>query len=169
MKNARRLARLVSGLAMAAALPAAAAPLTAMDYIESQQLVNRLNFALDECANGGRDFAALFTDDGEYVVDEGNGKPRVLRGAEALAGLAGGPDCQATRVPPRSNLVHLAESLVIGPAEGGATGKAYAIYPPRKGQVFQPEVNGQYGLYLDEYVKTAKGWRVKVRRHVVTP
>ena len=50
-----------------------------MDYIEIQQLVNRLNFALDYCGNGGRDFAALFTDDGQYVIDEG-GKLRTIRG-----------------------------------------------------------------------------------------
>ena len=34
--------------------------LTAMDYIQIQQLVNRLSFALDYCTNGGQDFADLF-------------------------------------------------------------------------------------------------------------
>ncbi|MET0292173.1 MAG: nuclear transport factor 2 family protein [Steroidobacteraceae bacterium] len=151
------------------ATAAHAAVLTTMDYIEIQQLVNRLNFALDYCENGGRDFAALFTDDGQYVVDEGDGKSRVFRGVEQLAGLAGGPDCATTRVPPRSNLAHLAESLVIEPSDSGATGKAYAIYPSRKGKVFQPDVTGQVGLYHDEYAKTSKGWRLKSRRHEVSP
>jgi len=151
-----------------AAAPAPVA-LTALDYIEIQQLVNRLNFALDYCGNGGRDFAALFTGDGEYVVDEGDGKPRAIRGAEPLAALAGGPDCAVTRTPPRSYLAHVAESLVIEPTATRARGTAYAIYPSRKGKVFQPEVTGQVGLYHDEYVRTPQGWRVKQRRHETSP
>jgi hypothetical protein len=143
--------------------------LSAMDYIEIQQLVNRLNFALDYCGNGGRDFAALFTADGQYVVDEGDGKPRTFSGQEQLASLAGGPDCAATRSPPRMYLSHLAESLVIEPAGRGARGTSYAIYPGRKGKIFQDGVAGQVGLYHDEYVRTAKGWRLKLRRHEVSP
>lgn len=140
-----------------------------MDFIEIQQLVNRLNFALDYCSNGGRDFAALFSEDGRYVVDEGDGKPRVFQGAAQLAGLAGGPDCKATRVPPRANLAHLAESLVIEATASGARGTAYAIYPAKKGQVFQPEVSGQVGLYHDEYVRAPQGWRIRLRRHETSP
>jgi hypothetical protein len=147
----------------------AAKPLAAMDYIEIQQLVNRLNFALDYCGNGGRDFAALFADDGEYVVDEGDGKPRVFRGNQQLAALAGGPDCAALRTPPRSHLAHLAESLVIDATDSGARGTAYAIYPSRKGKVFSDEATGQVGLYHDEYVKTPSGWRIKSRRHETSP
>jgi hypothetical protein len=147
----------------------AADKLSAMDYIEIQQLVNRLNFALDYCGNGGRDFAALFTHDGQYVVDEGDGKPRTFSGQEQLASLAGGPDCAATRSPPRVYLSHLAESLVIEPAARGARGTSYAIYPGRKGKIFQDGVAGQVGLYHDEYVRTAKGWRLKLRRHEVSP
>lgn len=146
----------------------AAEKLTAMDYIQIQQLVNRLNFALDYCGHGGRDFADLFTDDGQYVVDEG-GQLRTFRGPEQLASLAGGPDCAAVKSPPRSYLAHLTENLVIEPAAHGATGTAYAIYPGRKGKVFQADVAGQVGLYHDEYVRTAKGWRVKLRRHEVSP
>lgn len=146
----------------------AAGRLSAMDYIEIQQLVNRLNIALDYCGNGGRDFAALFTEDGEYVVDDG-GKPRSFRGPEQLAGLAGGPDCAVTRTAPRMYLSHVAENLVIEPSGKGARGISYAVYPGRKGKVFQPDVVGQVGLYHDEFVRTPKGWRVKLRRHEVSP
>ena len=45
--------------------------LSASDFIEIQQLVNKLNFALDYCTNGGQDFANLFTADGEYIIDRG--------------------------------------------------------------------------------------------------
>jgi len=90
------IALIALGVGAAASPPAfAAGKLTAMDYIEIQQLVNRLNIALDYCGNGGRDFAALFTDDGEYVVDDG-GKLRSFRGIEQLSGLAGGPDRACT-------------------------------------------------------------------------
>jgi hypothetical protein len=160
----------VLGLGLALHGPVqAAGRLTAMDYIEIQQLVSRLNFALDYCGNGGRDFAALFTDDGRYVIDEGDGKPRSISGAQALAALAGGPDCVATRSAPRLYLSHLAESLVIEPAGRGARGKSYAIYPGRKGKFFQDGVSGQVGLYHDEYVRTPKGWRLRERRHEVSP
>ena len=47
------------------------AALTAIDYIEIQQLVNRLNFALDYCTNGGRAFADLFVDAGQFIIDQG--------------------------------------------------------------------------------------------------
>lgn len=146
----------------------AAGKLSAMDYIEIQQLVHRLNLALDYCGNGGRDFAALFTDDGQYVVDDA-GKVRTYQGVEQLAKLAGGPDCVVTRTEPRLYLAHLAENLVIEPAGKGARGISYALYPGRKGRMFQPEVAGQVGLYHDEFVRTAKGWRLKLRRHEVSP
>lgn len=161
------LAALVAGVGFAGAA-ALAGRLSALDYIQLQQLVNRLNFALDYCGNGGRDFAALFTADGEYVVDDG-GQQRTFRGPEQLAGLAGGPDCTVARTAPRVHLSHLAESLVIEPRGKGARGTSYAIYPGRKGQMFQPEVAGQVGLYHDEFVRTAKGWLLKRRRHEVSP
>jgi len=157
-------------VAMAMMSPAAlaAGKLSAMDYIEIQQLVHRLNLALDYCGNGGRDFAALFTEDGQYVIDE-DGKLRVIQGKESLATLAGGPDCMATRTEPRIYLSHLAENLVIEPSGKGARGTSYAIYPGRNGKAFQSDVAGQVGLYHDEYVRTAKGWRLKSRRHEMRP
>jgi hypothetical protein len=174
MPRFERFARMVIALgawSVVAAMPPAAlaaGKLSAMDYIEIQQLVNRLNFALDYCGNGGRDFAALFTDDGQYVIDEG-GKLRTIQGPEKLAELAGGPDCAVTRTEPRIFLSHLAENLVIEPAGKGARGVSYAIYPGRNGKVFQPEVVGQVGVYHDEFVRTTKGWRLKSRRHEMTP
>jgi SnoaL-like domain len=148
---------------------AESAPLSAMDYIEIQQLVNRLNFALDYCTNGGRDFAQLFVDGGQFIIDEGHGKPQVFSTRQQLVALAGGPDCVALQSPPRSYILHLAASLVIEPAPGGARGKSYAIYPSSKGRYFKEDVAGQVGLYHDEYVRTPAGWRFKLRRHETTP
>ena len=170
------LATFTSGVAVAvlagaprAGLAQDAAALTAMDYVEIQQLVNKLNFALDYCTNGGRDFADLFTADGEFVIDEGNGSPRVMNTREDLVRLAGGPDCESRRTPPSAYILHLAESLVIEPAGDGARGKSYAIYPSSKGKRFSDDVAGQLGIYHDEYVRTPDGWRFKSRRHETSP
>ena len=43
-----------------------AAPLTAQDYIDIQQLLNRYAFALDTCSNNGYDYADLYTPDGVF-------------------------------------------------------------------------------------------------------
>src|ERR1700722_2893729 len=43
-------------------------PLTALDYIEIQQLNYKYAFALDNCSNHGEDYANLYTDDGVFVV-----------------------------------------------------------------------------------------------------
>jgi hypothetical protein len=143
--------------------------LTAMDYIGIQQLVNRLNFALDYCTNGGQDFADLFVEGGRFVIDNGDGMPTVRDTRDALITLASGPDCEARRTPPTSYILHLAESLVIEATPGGATGMSYAIYPSSQGKYFREEVAGQLGIYHDEYVNTAEGWRFRSRRHETNP
>jgi len=145
------------------------AALTAADHVEIQQLVNRLNFALDYCGRSGSDFADLFIEDGHFTIDRGDGMPIVRTGREALIELAGGPDCESRRVPPSAYILHLAESLVVEAQAGGARGKSYAIYPSSQGRRVSEEVAGQLGVYYDEYVRTAEGWRFKSRRHVVNP
>ena len=41
--------------------------LTALDYIEIQQLANRYAQAIDSCSNNGYDYAVLYPSDGEFV------------------------------------------------------------------------------------------------------
>ncbi|HEY7670926.1 MAG TPA: nuclear transport factor 2 family protein [Gammaproteobacteria bacterium] len=151
------------------AVAQAPAALTAIDYIEIQQLVNKLNFALDYCGNGGRDFADLFVEGGRYIIDSGDGMPIVRDTREGLITLAGGPSCEARKTPPSSHILHLAEGLVIEPAPEGARGTSYAIYPASKGEYFNAETAGQLGIYHDEYVRTPEGWRFRSRRHEVNP
>ena len=79
----------------------AQAILSADDYIAIQQLVNKFNFTLDYCTNGGQDFADLFTEDGEYIIDQGNGNP-TIRTHDQLSALAGGPSCDSRRTAPSS-------------------------------------------------------------------
>jgi hypothetical protein len=175
MSNAPGVFARACCLAVLCVLPARAVAqqqttaLTAMDYIEIQQLVNRLNFALDYCTSGGRAFADLFVEGGQFVIDQGDGKPTVRRTRSELIALAGGPDCASRKSPPSSYILHLAESLVIEPAAGGARGKSYAIYPASKGRYYNTDTAGQLGIYHDEYVKTPAGWRFRSRRHEVNP
>ncbi len=142
--------------------------LTADDYIAIQQLVNKLNFALDYCTNGGQDFASLFTEDGEYIIDQGDGNPSV-RNHDQLASLAGGPSCDSRRAAPSSYILHLSESLVIEAEGDGARGLSYAIYPANHGKYLNEETAGQLGIYHDVYIKTAEGWKIKSRRHETNP
>ena len=51
----------------------------------------------------------------------------------------------------------------------GAVGTSYAIYPASKGKFLKEDVAGQVGLYHDQYVRTARGWRFAVRLHETTP
>lgn len=146
-----------------------AATLTALDYVQIQQLVNRLNFALDYCGNGGRAFADLFVDGGRYIIDRGDNQPIVRDTRDALIALAGGPSCESRRTPPSSYILHLAESLVIEATADGARGTSYAFYPSNAGKYLNAETAGQLGLYHDEFVRTAAGWRMRTRRHELNP
>ncbi len=147
----------------------APAQLAAMDYIQIQQLVNRLNFALDYCGNGGQTFAELFVAGGRYVIDRGDGQPVVRNTRDALIALAGGPGCESRRTAPSSYILHLAESLVIEATADGARGTSYAFYPSSAGRHLNDETAGQLGFYHDEYVRTANGWRLRSRRHELNP
>jgi hypothetical protein len=142
--------------------------LSADDYIAIQQLVNKLNFALDYCTNDGQDFADLFTKDGQYIIDQGGGNTSI-RTHDQLAALAGGPSCDSRRSAPSSYILHLSESLVIEPDADGARGMSYAIYPANHGNYLNQETVGQLGIYHDIYVKKADGWRIKSRRHEMNP
>ncbi len=142
--------------------------LSADDYIAIQQLVNKLNFALDYCTNDGQDFVDLFTKDGQYIIDRGAGNISI-RTHDQLTALAGGPSCDSRRSVPSSYILHLSESLVIEPDADGAHGISYAIYPANHGNYLNEETAGQLGIYHDVYVMTADGWRIKSRRHETNP
>ena len=71
------------------------AALTALDYAEIAQLINRYAYGIDTCSNNGYDYADVFTADGVFIdknSDAGfKAGGRVLAsGREALAALVGG-------------------------------------------------------------------------------
>jgi hypothetical protein len=69
--------------------------LSALDYYEITQLINRYAYAIDTCAGNGYAYADLFTSDGVFIdrnSDAGfsQGGRVLARGREALAELVGG-------------------------------------------------------------------------------
>src|SRR5688572_33419388 len=78
--------------AASAQTPAPSGPreLTALDYIQIQQLVARYARAIDTCSNNGYDYADLFTADGVFIPSI-KGKPgTAIQGRERLAEISGG-------------------------------------------------------------------------------
>jgi hypothetical protein len=144
--------------------------LTALDYIEIQQLVNRYAFAIDNCTKNGYDYADLYTPDGVFYWGVG---ARKSVGREELAEAAGGGKngCQklqrATAEKPLAT--HTTVNLIVEPSAEGAVGKSYLVYPGDLGLHSDPTHSGHVGGYQDVYVKTANGWRFKSRLHVFPP
>jgi hypothetical protein len=144
--------------------------LTALDYFEIQQLVNRYAFAIDTCSNNGYDYADLYTPDGVFYWGVGG---RKSVGREQLAEAAGGGKngCQKLEraTPEKPIATHVTVNLVIEPSAEGAIGKSYLVYPGVRGIGADPDHSGHVGGYQDVYVKTAQGWRFKSRLHVFPP
>jgi hypothetical protein len=133
--------------------PAQAETLTALDYIQIEQLYSHFAHYLDT-ADGAK-FAALFTPDGVFITnkpDFGN-----ITGRKALADFA----AKAGAPPPIVRAGHSTTTVMIDPAPGGATGSAYLMAGTGADQGY---------VYNDTFVKTAQGWRFKIREvHQNTP
>lgn len=131
------------------AAPSAAPALTAMDYIEIQQLVSNYPYGLDGNTDNGESYANLFAPGAVF------GRPRT-EGHENLKALAN------TQPHGAKYVRHFITNHVIDPAPGGAIGKEYVV-------IIDIGENGKEsgialgGRYDDEYVKTAQGWKFKSR------
>jgi len=115
--------------------------LSALDYQEITQLINRYAYGIDTCGNDGYDYADVFTADGVFIdknSDEGfrQGGRVLAKGREALATLT--------------------------PSPAGATGRVYLVQLGMRG----PGSVDRHGGYEDVYVRTAAGWRIQSRTHV---
>jgi len=147
-------------VAAAAVMPSAAGPaLTAMDYIEIQQLVARTSFALDTAADKGRVFAGLFTADGR--LSSKTGQQSEVKGRDQLAAFAMGDLAHRGPVYVRDYVTN----HIIHPSPEGATGSVYLVW-------IEVEENGHAGAiqsggrYEDVYARTSAGWRIKSRTFV---
>jgi hypothetical protein len=141
----------------AAGAGAAKPTLTAMDYIEIQQLVARYPFELNSSRDNGYAMADLFTDDaifcGRLVL--------FSQGREAIAALARGRRGGSTTL----RTAHFSTNHIIEPSPEGAIGKQYLVVL-NIGEDGRPSSVNQGGHYDDVYVKTPKGWRFKLRNYM---
>ena len=158
------IALCVTAPALRAQSPAAAPrELTALDYIQIQQLVARYARAIDTCSNNGYDYADLFTPDGAFIPMI-NGKPGAkIQGRERLAEVSGGGSRGCKNVGwIEQGVQHLYVNHIITPTADGATGTVDMLMIGLGGDPNKIESDG---YYEDVYVKTAQGWRFKQRTH----
>ena len=154
------LAALVSVPAFAQQKPMT---LSAMDYIEIQQLVAKYAKYIDSCSNNGYDYADLFTADGAFVPVI-NGKPTAgIQGRERLAEVSGGGSRGCKNVGwIQQGVRHLYPNHVIEATPEGAKGTVDMLMIGLGGDPNKIQYDGHYE---DVYVKTPQGWRFKQRMH----
>jgi len=134
--------------------------LTALDYLEIEQLVYRYGYALDTGADNGFAYADLYAEDATFTGTNQGPSGRTYQGRERLAALARG----GKRGP--NFMSHWVTNVVIEPAPGGAIGKTYVgIFDIGNGGNGAKSRVDHGGLYNDVYVKTPQGWRFKSRSY----
>ena len=141
--------------------------LTALDYQEITQLINRYAYGIDTCANNGYDYANVFTADGVFIDNNSDagfaaGGRVLARGRDALATLVGGGErgCKTKLV--WTDWSHLMLNHEITPTAQGAKGRVYLVQLGMTG----PGSVARHGGYEDVYVRTPQGWRIQSRTHV---
>jgi hypothetical protein len=137
--------------------------LTAMDYIEIQQLVAKYAKFIDSCSNNGYDYADLFSADGVFLPIVG-GKPITgIQGREKLAEVSGGGSRACKNVGwIQQGVRHLYPNHVIEATADGAKGTVDMLMIGLGGDPNKIQYDGHYE---DVYVKTPQGWRFKQRTH----
>jgi SnoaL-like domain len=153
----------VSASARAQAPATSTGQLTALDYIEIEQLIARYSRAIDSCSNNGYDYADLFTPDGAFIPSF-DGKPgNPIQGRERLAAVSGGGTNGCKNVGwIEQGVRHIYTNHVITPTADGATGVVDMLMIGLGGDPNKIEYDG---YYEDTYVRTAQGWRFKQRVH----
>jgi hypothetical protein len=137
--------------------------LTAMDYVEIEQLNAAYGHYIDTGEDQGQAWARLFTADAVFTRQNGD----KYIGREQIAGLGR----TIGRRGPKA-LAHFATNVWIQPSPEGAVGKVYAViirFPDDKMDEDDPRpAEVKIGeRYHDTYVKTADGWRFKSRTVVM--
>jgi hypothetical protein len=137
--------------------------LTALDYIEIQQLVSKYARAIDTCSNNGYDYADLYTPDGIFMPMVNGRSIPGIQGREKLAEVSGGGSKGCKNVPwIEQGVHHIYVNHIITPTPDGATGTVDMMMI---GLFGDPNKIENDGYYDDIYVKTAQGWRFKQRTH----
>jgi hypothetical protein len=141
--------------------------LSALDYQEITQLINRYAYGIDTCANNGYDYANVFTSDGVFIDRNSDagfaaGGRVLAQGREALATLVGGGSRGCATKLVWTDWSHLMLNQEITASADGATGRVYLVQLGMQG----PGSVARHGGYEDVYVRTPEGWRIKSRTHV---
>jgi hypothetical protein len=140
--------------------------LTALDYIEIEQLVYKYARAIDTCSNNGYDYADLFTADGFFAPATPNGIGTRWQGRERLAEVSGGGARKCENVGwIEQGVLHIYVNHVITPTADGAVGAVDMLMIGLGGDPNRIEHDG---WYEDAYEKTPAGWRFKSRVHHTT-
>ena len=146
---------------------AAGAELSALDYAQITQLINRYAYGIDTCAGNGYDYANVFTEDGVFIDKNSDagfaaGGRVLAKGRDALAELVGGGSkgCKTKLV--WTDWSHLMLNHEITATPDGAKGRVYLVQLGMRG----PGSVDRHGGYEDVYVRTPEGWRIKSRTHV---
>jgi hypothetical protein len=140
--------------------------LTALDYIQIQQLVAKYAQAIDTCSNSGYDYADLFTSDGFFAPFQNGQIGRKSQGREALAQASGGGAKGCTGAGwIKQGVHHIYVNHIITPTPDGATGTVNMLMIGVGGDKNKIEHDG---YYEDTYEKTPQGWRFKSRVHHAT-
>lgn len=135
--------------AQSAAESATSSQVSVQDFIEIQQLYAKYNHAID--AGNAEEWAATFTADGVF-----NGR---FTGREALVGFV-----NTWKSNGGLNRRHWNSNLTVTATPQGARGSVYLMLMDVS---VKPAAVLSTGMYADELVKTAEGWRFKTR--VVKP
>ncbi|MET0291940.1 MAG: nuclear transport factor 2 family protein [Steroidobacteraceae bacterium] len=155
MSRMKLMLALFIGLVSAAA-QAQTPALSATDYLEIEQLVNKYGWALDSGEKNGFAYADLYTVDGIFTGTNQGPGGRSYQGRAKLAALARGPQ----RGP--LNVGHLVSNLIVTPTSEGAIGRVYVGIFDRGEPGARPSA-GHGGFYDDVYAKTPGGWRFAKR------
>ena len=139
------------------------ATLTAMDYVEIEQLNAAYGHYIDTGEDQGQAWARLFTPDAVFTRQNGD----KYIGREQLADLGRRIGSRGPKA-----VAHFATNVWVQPSPEGAVGKVYAViirFPDDKmGENDPRPVDVKLGArYHDTYVKTADGWRFKSRSVVM--
>jgi len=141
---------------------AAVAPaMTALDYVEIEQLVAKYARTVVSCVNSGYDYADLYAEDGWFAPTRDGRVTNKWQGRERLAEAAGGGKGGCKDVA-WNGVTHILANHVIAPAPEGAHGEVDLIAVGVDGDPHK--VEGQ-GHYEDVYVRTPRGWRFQSRTH----
>ncbi len=142
---------------------AVSAELTALDYLQIQQLVARYARAIDTCSNNGYDYADLFTNDGAFIPSFDGKRGSAIQGRDRLAAISGGGSNGCKNVPwIEQGVRHIYTNHIITPTVDGASGYVDMLMIGLGGDPNKIEYDGHYE---DTYVRTPQGWRFKERVH----